>query len=64
MDVLIVVYTRSAYLIEMKVYLTFIYFSLQTHYFFGIESIYAFYFVNNVVDYKALLILGKGGKFV
>ena len=63
-DVLIVVYKPSVYLIDVKVYLTFIYFSLQTTYFFGIESIHAFYFVNNVVAYKDLLILGKGGKFV
>ena len=63
-DVLIVVYKPSVYLIDVKVHLTFIYFSLQTNYFFGIESIHAFYFVNNVVAYKALLILGKGGKFV
>ena len=39
-------------------------FSLWTSYYFIIESVDAFYFVNNVVVYKALLAKEKGGKVV
>ena len=39
-------------------------FFLWTNYYFVIESIHAFYFVSNVVVYKALMIQGKGGSLV
>ena len=56
LDVLSVVYTPRIYLIEVKVQLTFTSFSLKNNYHFVIESIHAFYFDNNVVVYKALLV--------
>ena len=37
---------------------------MWTNYYFVTESIDAFYFVNNVVVCKALLVKGKGGKLV
>ena len=60
MDVWIVVYAPRVYLNE----LTFTCFSLWTNYYHVIESIDKFYFVNNVVVYKAVLVQGKGGKLV
>ena len=39
-------------------------FSLSTNYYFIIESIDTFYFVNNLVVYKALLVKEKSGKVV
>ena len=54
--VLIVVYAQRVYLLEVKVKLRFTCFSLKTNYYFVIESIHAFYFINNVVVYKTLLI--------
>ena len=39
-------------------------FSFLTNYHFIIESVNAFYFVNNVVNYKALLVKEKDGKVV
>ena len=48
----------------MRLKLTITCFSLGTNYYFVIESIDAFYFVNNVVVYKVLLVQGKGGKLV
>ena len=39
-------------------------FSFLTNYYFIIESIDAFYFVNNVVAYKVLLAKEKGSKVV
>ena len=54
--VLIVVYTQRVYLLEVKLELRFTCFSLKTNYYFVIESIHAFYFINNVVAYKTLLI--------
>ena len=38
--------------------------TLLTNYHFIIESVNAFYFVNNVVNYKALLVKEKDGKVV
>ena len=64
MDVLIVVYSPKVYLIEVKVELTFTYFSWWTNYYFVIKSIQAFYFVNNVVVYKALLVQWNDVKLV
>ena len=40
------------------------YFSLWTNHYFIIESKDAFYFVNNVVVYKALLVKENGSKVV
>ena len=39
-------------------------FSLSTNYYFIIESIDTFYFVNNLSVYKALLVKEKSGKVV
>ena len=39
-------------------------FSLLTNYHFITESVNAFHFVNNVVNYKALLVKEKDGKVV
>ena len=52
------------YLIEVKVKLTFTCFSLWISYYFVIESIHAFYFVNSVVVSKAFPVIDKGGKLV
>ena len=60
---MIVVYKPRVYLIEIKAKIYF--FSWKTNYYFVIGSyIHAFYFVNNVAAYKALLLEGKGGKLV
>ena len=50
--------------IRVRLKLTFSCCSLWTNYYFVIESIDAFYFVNNAVAYKALLVQRKGGKLV
>ena len=61
LDVLIVVYATGVYL-RLKLSITC--FSLWTDYYFIIESIDVFYFVNNFVVYKALLVQEKGSKVV
>ena len=48
--------------VKVKYYLFFL--GVWTSYYFVIESIGAFYFVNNVVAYKALLVKEKGGMVV
>ena len=53
-------YTARVCLIEIKVKLKFTCFSLLTNYYFVIESVHAFSFVNNNVC-KALLLQGKCG---
>ena len=48
----------------MRLKLTFSCCSLWTSYYFVIESIDSFYFVNHLVVYKAVLLQGKDGKLV
>ena len=48
----------------MRLKLSITCFSSLNNYYFIIESIDAFYFVNNIVVYKALLLKVKGGKVV
>ena len=62
MDVLIGVYVPGVYLSEVKVKY-YLFFFVNQLLFFIIESIDAFYFVNNVV-YKDLLIKERGSKVV
>ena len=50
--------------IWVRLKLTFTCCSLRINYYFLIESIDTFYFVNNAVVYKAYLVQGKGGKLV
>ena len=49
--------------IWLRLKLTFNCFSLWTNYYFVIESIHIFYFINNIV-YEVLLVQVKGGKLV
>ena len=61
LDELIVVYIPIVYFIEVKLKLTSTLFSLWTNYYFVIESVHAFSFVNNVV-YEVFLVLGRCDK--
>ena len=61
-NVLIVVYTPRAHLTEVK--LTFNGFLLYSNHYFVVDSIHWFYFFNNVVVCKALLLKGNGGRLV
>ena len=61
LDELIVVYIPILYFIEVKLKLTSTLFSLWTNYYFVIESVHAFSFVNNVV-YEVFLVLGRCDK--
>ena len=59
---MIVVYTPRAHLTEVK--LTFNGFLLYSNHYFVVDSIHGFYFFNNVVVCKALLLKGNGGRLV